>query len=139
MRQETCMALSAVFPLLMVTIAIEHRRVIRSIVRGQKVFDYLVEITMGAALLGLVVSIIGVQVGELAIVFAAVVWICFGVGLFGVFFILIGSVSVDRDEHDKEAARRLEEERLAALAETSNSRRSASLWQRLRLVLRRNH
>ncbi|MHC2999547.1 hypothetical protein [Microbacterium sp. HJ5] len=132
------MALSAVFPLLMVTIAIEHRRVIRAIVRGQRIFDNLIEITMGAALVGLVISVIGVQLGELATAFAVVVWICFGVGLFGVFFILIGSVSVDRDEHDKEVARHVEEMRLAAVEEENRRQRSPTLWQRFRSVFRGN-
>ncbi|MGC5225449.1 hypothetical protein ACPW96_23030 [Micromonospora sp. DT81.3] len=60
MTPATCIALSALFPLLLVTIAIEHGRAIRFVRRRERIFKRIVEGSVIGSLIGLVIAVIGV-------------------------------------------------------------------------------
>lgn len=102
MSPATCAALSAVFPLILVTMAIEHRRAIRLVRRRERLFKWIVEYSMMGALIGLVIRVIGVQIDGLATVWAIFVWVFVGFGVLGLGFMLVAIVEQDREDHADE-------------------------------------
>lgn len=139
MSQETCIALSAVFPLLLVTMAIEHRRVIRDVRRHQRLFNWIVESGMVAALIGLVVTVIGVQTDGIDGVLGFTGWATFVWSVFVLFGYLLWIVLQDRDDHKAAIEREEQESQQREREEQSQrerdaidaERRSGGWWRRL--------
>jgi heme exporter protein D len=133
MIQETCITLSAVFPLILVTTAIEHRRAIKLVRRRERVFKTIVEYSMMGSLIGLVMTVIGVQMNGLEQVGTFFVWLFFGFGVFGLGVMLIAIVEQDRDDHAVEVRREQE----AQAQEAERQRLALEAQRRSRSWLRR--
>lgn len=127
MTKDTCMALSAVFPLILVTMAIEHRRALRFVQRREGFFQWIVERSTMGALAGLVMTVIGVQTNGLAMPFTVLAWFLFGFGVLGLTLVLVAIVEQDRADREAEVRRKAEDERQAAL----EAARRKPWWRRV--------
>jgi heme exporter protein D len=117
--------------------AIEHRRVIRDVRRHQRVFNWIVESGMLAALIGLVVTIIGVQAGGLEQVLGLTGWATFVWSVFVLFGYLLWIVLQDREDHTaaiererQEAERRERDEQARRERASIEAARRARVWWR---------
>ncbi len=131
MSQETCMALSAVFPLILVTIVIEHPRVLRHVERNGPKLNSLIAWGMGTSLTGLVACIIGVQLKGLPLFIAALVWLWFGVSIVILAIVLMAIVQFEHEEHEENLKREREAAEVAEAAAIDARRRSRVWWRRL--------
>jgi heme exporter protein D len=137
MSQATCIALSAVFPLLLVTMAIEHRRVIRDVRRHQRVFNWIVESGMLAALVGLVVTVVGVETDGIDHILGFTGWAAFAWSVFVLFGYLLWIVLQDREDHAaviererQETQRRERDEQARREREAIEAARRSRVWWR---------
>ena len=136
MRSETCAALSAVFALLLVTVAAQHRRAIRKVRRRQRVFNWITDYSMMFALGGLVVTVVGVQVDGLAMIPNLWVWIAFGFSVAGMTFMLVNIIEDNKEDHASDLIREQQkaeaEQELQRLAAHEDERPGEVWWRRLR-------
>lgn len=145
MSQATCIALSAVFPLLLVTMAIEHRRVIRDVRRHQRVFNWIVESGMLAALVGLVVTVTGVQTDGVDKILGFAGWAAFAWSVFVLFGYLLWIVLQDREDHaaaserEREAQRRERDDQARLELEAIEAARRSRVWWRRSGLRSRDH
>jgi len=128
--QETCTALSAVFPLILVTLAIEHPRVLRHVQRNGPALNTVIGYGMTASLAGLVASIIGVQIGGLPLIVAISTWAFFGGSIFVIAFVLIMIVQFEHEEHEEELRRERDEELQRAAVAREAHAKSRVWWRR---------
>lgn len=80
MNSETCAALTAVFPLITIALVLE-RRGLPERLRRHKQFRLWTEYATLASILGLALSVVGVQLRGLESGWAIVAWFLFGVSL----------------------------------------------------------
>jgi hypothetical protein len=124
------MALSSVFPLILITMALEHRRAIRVVDRRERVFKQIVEFGIMGSLIGLVTTAIGVQTNGLNFPFAVLVWFMFALGVFGLGVMLVAIVEKDRDDRADEIKREQDEEERQRLHAMEAERRAGVWWRR---------
>jgi len=136
MTQATCGALSAVFPLILVTLAIEHPRVLRHVQRNGPVLNNIIGYGMAASLAGLVASIIGVQIDGLPFFVSIFVWIFFGGSVLVIALVLMSIVQFEHEEHEEQLQREREALEHRRLAQLEAERRSRVWWRRLLQVSR---
>lgn len=130
MSQTTCIALSAVFPLILVTMAIEHRRALRFVRRREKFFERLVEYCTIGSLLGLVITVIGVQLDGLNFPATLIVWALFTISVFGLGVMLVAIIDQDRDDRADELRRERAAEEEQQRKSIEQARRDGVWWRR---------
>ncbi|MBW9121924.1 hypothetical protein JNB63_17640 [Microbacterium trichothecenolyticum] len=126
--------------------AIEHRRVIRDVRRHQRVFNWIVESGMLAALVGLVVTVVGVQTDGIDQILAFAGWAAFAWSVFVLFGYLLWIVLQDREDHAaavererQEEQRRERDEQARRDREAIETARRARVWWRLCARSSRDH
>jgi cytochrome bd-type quinol oxidase subunit 2 len=100
MSEATCAVLSAVYPLILITIVLEQRSVHLEI-RRRTWFRRATLMVVVASLAGLALSVVGVQTGGLAPLFAAVNWVAGAVSLLGLGALLLAIIATLEDEEDR--------------------------------------
>lgn len=100
MPLETCMALSAIFPLIFVTCVLERRNAHMRI-RRHRVYRRANFAAFSFALIGTVYAVIGVQLRGFEVVHAVVVWGVFAVAMCGLTLTLLASVATAEIEEEK--------------------------------------
>lgn len=100
MSEATCAVLSAVHPLILITIVLEQRSVHLEI-RRRTWFRRATLAVVLASLVGLALSVVGVQSGGLAPVFATVNWVAGTVSLLGLGVLLLAIIATLEDEEDR--------------------------------------
>jgi hypothetical protein len=131
MTKETCIALSAVFPLILVTMAIEHRRALRFVDRREGVFKWIVEYGTMGSVIGLVMSVVGVQTNGLNLSFTIIVWALFAGGVFGLALTLVAIVEQDREDRDEDRRKEAAEHERQRLRALEVDRLNRVWWRRL--------
>lgn len=99
MNSDTCAVLTAVFPLVLVTVVVE-RRTVHAKIGLQRWYRGVIQATVGAALVGLVLSVIGVQTGGLVDAYALFAWLAGAVAIAGLAFALIASIATHEVAED---------------------------------------
>ncbi|MFS2242755.1 hypothetical protein [Microbacterium sp. OR16] len=117
--------------------AIEHRRVIRDVRRHQRVFNWIVESGMLAALVGLVVTVVGVQTHGIDQILGFAGWAAFAWSVFVLFGYLLWIVLQDREDHAaviererQETKRRERDEQARVEREAIEAARRSRVWWR---------
>lgn len=100
MNASTCSALSAVFPLILITVVLERSRISIKI-RRTRWFRRLVLTTVAASLIGTVVAVVGVQLRGLGLVAGSVAWVILIVALVGLGAMALMIVATDEVEEDR--------------------------------------
>jgi hypothetical protein len=100
MSEATCAVLSAVSPLILITIVLEQRSVHLEI-RRRTWFRRATLIVVIASLVGLALSVVGVQAGGLAPISANVNWVAGAVSLLGLGALLLAIIATLEDEEDR--------------------------------------
>jgi cytochrome bd-type quinol oxidase subunit 2 len=100
MSEATCAVLSAVYPLILITIVLEQRSVHLEI-RRRTWFRRATLMVVVASLAGLALSVVGVQTGGLAPLFAAANWVAGAVSLLGLGALLLAIIATLEDEEDR--------------------------------------
>ncbi len=133
MDQDTCAALSAVFPIVLLTTAVEHHRLIQGIRRYRRVFDWIIDYGMIFGLLGLIMSIIGVHADGFDSVLSFFVWLLFGVSMLVVLLMLVGIIEQDREARAV-ALKLADDEHERQSIEAEEAQRRLNVWWRRLLV-----
>lgn len=102
MNSATCTALSAVFPLILITVVLERPRVSVKI-RRTRWFRRLMLTTFAASLIGTALSVIGVQLDGFGLLAGTVLWLVLGVALTGLGAAALMIVATDEVEEDATA------------------------------------
>lgn len=110
----------------MVTIAIEYREVVRHVERNGKALHTYTAYGMMFAVLGLVLSVVGVQVEGLDLPYAVVSWFVFSAALIVLITLLVWAVLFNHIEHEAVLEREQAEREAAEL-----SRRTRRRWWQL--------
>jgi len=100
MNAATCSALTAVFPLILITVVLERPRVSIKI-RRKPWFRRLVLPTIATSLIGTGLSAVGVQVDGYAPFVAVFAWCTFAFALGGLGTIALMIVATDEVEEDR--------------------------------------
>lgn len=103
MSQDTCAVLTAIFPLVLLTVVLE-RRAIHIKIRRRQWFRQAVLATISASAVGLLLTVIGVQTGGLISVLGLFAWIAFGVAVGGLVFSLLALMATVELEEDEPQA-----------------------------------
>lgn len=103
MSQDTCAVLTAVFPLVLITVVLEQRSLHLNI-RRRAWFRLWRVLTTCWAIIGLVASVIGVQLEGLSGVWALFNWLLAGLAGLGLTFVLLGALATTEEEEDAELA-----------------------------------
>lgn len=103
MTSETAAVMSAVFPLVLLAFMSERRNLTMK-ARRSKFFRRVASFSASAAILGLVLSVIGVQAGGLATGWGVAAWVLFALtvaGLFSLTGLHLASAEVDEERKEK--------------------------------------
>lgn len=100
MNAATCSALTAVFPLILITVVLERPRVSIKI-RRKPWFRRLVLPTIASSLIGTALSAVGVQLNGIGIFGGIIAWAIFVVALGGLGTIALMIVATDEVEEDR--------------------------------------
>lgn len=84
MNADTAAVLTAVFPLVLIAFMAERRNLTMK-ARRSTLFRRIASYSASAAILGLIVAVVGVQTGGLATGWGIVAWALFGVTVAGLF------------------------------------------------------
>lgn len=103
MSEATCAVLTAIFPLVLLTVVLE-RRAIHLNIRKKKWFRTMTQITVAASLIGLVLTVVGVQLHGLDWRLAWVAWLASAAAIVGLAFNLLGTAASDEAREDRDAA-----------------------------------
>lgn len=103
MSEATCAVLTAIFPLVLLTVVLE-RRAIHLKIRKKRWFRTMTQLTVTASLIGLVLTVIGVQLHGLDLPWSWFAWLAAAVAVFGLAFNLLGTAASDEAREDGEAA-----------------------------------
>jgi len=96
----TCAALSAVFPLILITVVLERPRISVKI-RRMRGFRRLVLTTIAASLIGTTVSLVGVQLNGFGLLGGVAAWIVLFVALAGLGTTALMIVATDEVAEDQ--------------------------------------
>lgn len=96
----TCAALSAVFPLILITVVLERPRVSIKIRRAPW-FRKIVMPTIAASLIGTIVSLIGVQMDGFGPVAGAFAWVVVAAAVLGLGTMALMIVATDEVEEER--------------------------------------
>lgn len=99
MSQDTCAVLTAIFPLVLLTVVLE-RRTIHIKIRRRQWFRRTVLATISASAIGLLLTVIGVQTDGLISILGLFAWIAFAVASGGLVFSLLASMATVELEED---------------------------------------
>ncbi|WP_442577133.1 hypothetical protein ACSBPH_08380 [Microbacterium sp. F51-2R] len=103
MSEATCAVLTAIFPLVLLTVVLE-RRTIHLNIRRAKWFRRTTMSTVAASLVGLPLTVVGVQLHGLDWNFAWIAWLVALVAFLGLAFNLIGAAASEEAREDGDAA-----------------------------------
>lgn len=87
--------LASVYPLVLITVVLERGRVKRGIRARMWTFELLTRGTVTLAVIGLVVSIVGLQLGGYEGSIAGIGWVLFGLTVAGLLALLSAIMAVD--------------------------------------------
>lgn len=104
MSEATCAVLTAIFPLVLLTVVLE-RRAVHINIRRTKWFRVMTQVTVTASLIGLPLTVVGVQFHGLDWRLGWVAWLTFAAAFFGLGFNLLGAAASDEAREDGDAAR----------------------------------
>jgi peptidoglycan biosynthesis protein MviN/MurJ (putative lipid II flippase) len=102
MTEATCAVLTAIFPLVLLTVVLE-RRAIHVNIRRREWFRKVTQVTIVSALAGLLLTVLGVQWHGLNVTLSFLAWAAFAVAVGGLTFNLLAagaSAEVEEDETD---------------------------------------
>lgn len=103
MSEATCAVLTAIFPLVLLTVVLE-RRAIHVNIRKKTWFRVMTQVTVTASLIGLTLTVVGVQLHGLYWRLGWVAWLAFAAAFFGLGFNLLGTAASDEAREDSDAA-----------------------------------
>ncbi|MFF2494904.1 hypothetical protein [Agromyces sp. NPDC058064] len=101
MTEATCAVLSAVYPLVLITVVLEQRSIHLSI-RRRRWFRVLTFTIVAGALIGIALSVIGVQLHGLGPVAGAANWLVGLIAVGGLGFLLLSMLATLQAEEDAE-------------------------------------
>ena len=101
MSKDTCAVLTAVFPIVLLTAVLE-RRAIHVNIRRQRWFRRATQAIVTACAVGLVLTVIGVEVGGLASLIGVVAWMTCGIAILGLPFTLLAALATAEAEEDRD-------------------------------------
>lgn len=99
MSKDTCAVLTAVFPVVLLTAVVE-RRTIHINIRRQGWFRWATQAIVAACAVGLVLSVVGIQVDGLASWLGLAAWIACAAAIVGLPFTLLAALATAEAEED---------------------------------------
>lgn len=103
MSKDTCAVLTAVFPIVLLTVVLE-RRAIHLNIRRQGWFRWTTQYIVGGCAVGLPLAVIGVQTNGLSLIWGALAWVGGAVAVLGLPFTLLAALATAEAEEDRESA-----------------------------------
>lgn len=103
MESATCGVLTAIFPIVLLTVVLE-RRAIHVNIRRRNWFRIATQLTLTASMVGLLTTVWGVQAGGLGPILGTLAWAAFLLAVGGLVFNLIATAASSELEEDDEAA-----------------------------------
>lgn len=107
MSKDTCAVLTAIFPIVLLTVVLE-RRAIHVNIRRQPWFRWATQLIVGACAVGLPLAVLGVQFEGLRVVLGAIAWLVCAVVVFGLPFTLLAALATSEMEDDREVQESIE-------------------------------
>lgn len=102
MTEATCAVLSAVYPLVLITVVLEQRSIHLEI-RRRRWFRVVTFTIVAGSLVGLVLSVVGVQLHGLGVGPGVVNWLVGLIAVGGLGFLLLSVLATLQAEEDSEA------------------------------------
>lgn len=100
MSKDTCVVLTAIFPIVLLTVVLE-RRAIHLNIRRQGWFRWATQIIVLACALGLPLTVLGVQWDGLKLVLGLIAWLTCAVVVLGLPFTLLAALATAESEEDR--------------------------------------
>lgn len=122
MTQATCAALAAIFPIILLTVAIEGR-LVTAVARRKRFYRFTVFAGLFGGLWGLILTVAGVQGGGLGAVPSFFAWLASAVAGIGLTFLLMLIMASDEVELEEIDAVPERPSRLELLREALSFRR----------------
>lgn len=101
--KDTCAVLTAIFPVVLLTVVLE-RRAIHLSIRRQPWFRWATQIIVGACAIGLPLAVLGVQFGGLTVILGVIAWMACAVVALGLPFTLLAALATAEAEEDGQGA-----------------------------------
>lgn len=99
MSGDTCAVLTAVFPLVLLTVVLE-RRAIHVNIRRLPWFRWVTQAIVTASAIGLALTIVGVQLDGLGALIGVFAWVASAVATLGLPFTLLAALATAEEEED---------------------------------------
>ena len=107
MSKETCAVLTAIFPIVLLTVVLE-RRAIHMNIRRLPWFRWVTQFIVGACAVGLPLTVLGVQFGGLKVVIGAIAWLACAIVVGGLPFTLLAALATAEADEDREPSQSAE-------------------------------
>jgi hypothetical protein len=105
MNSETCSVLASVFPLILITTVLESRAVHFNL-RSRRLFRWGIYAGMSTSIVGLALSVIGVNRGGYSAIESLAVWPLFWTALAALALSILGIAATFENEDDDKLAKR---------------------------------
>lgn len=103
MSKDTCAVLTAIFPIALLTVVLE-RRAIHLNIRRQPWFRWATQFILAASAVGLVLTVLGVQLSGLKVLFGIVAWMTCAIVVIGLPLTLLAALATAEMDEDRESS-----------------------------------